>query len=172
MAKARKYNNFWTRTVDAAKTSIKEVSIALDVDKSTVNSWFCGRYFPSDAKIKDLCDLFGVDFTAGYNAFLEIHKDWAVSLGKEPTEPHRRGRKARKKVAVVPQPVSTPNIVEVASDAFAGIAKYIYGKVTFEEYENLRQNISGTGDPMALLYGKIPFEEYMKLMGIVKGNIV
>jgi transcriptional regulator with XRE-family HTH domain len=167
MGRTFKNPNFWTKILDANNTNAKEVSATLGVDRSTVLCWLCGKYMPSEQRVKDLCELFGVDFSLGHSAFVEIRDNWKkVNLGivPEPTS--------------VPEPTETTSGVTIvpmpatASSAFAEIAKYIYGKVSFEEYESLRQNITGSGDPMALLYGKIPFEEYMKLMGMVKDNAV
>lgn len=189
-----KYDNLWSDARKAAGMRNEDIADIFKVNQATVANWFSGHSMPAEDKIKNLCELFGIEFDAGYEAFADANVLWCLTHNRpvasrfsdrvervasdanlavpitENTPKHRR-KSSDCQVSAQVEPsdmnlsqFSTP----VPNTAFEKLAPYLYGKVTYEEYEGLRENISGVGDPMELLYGKVSFDEYMKILELTK----
>jgi len=79
MAKAAK-ETFWNKERLKRGWSIDYVAKKLGVPKGTIGNWFSGTHAPrDDNEIQAICNLFGIDFDTGYNAFYRAERTWKSS---------------------------------------------------------------------------------------------
>ena len=191
-----------------------ELGEALGVSGSTVGNWFSGRSIPSPDNLKNVCDLFGINYDEGYERFVEANRAWDSERGHMIfdmyPDGHTKGEKKPKKVTkkvgrkkktaesgltdlseltpieslavvsvepsatklceeVIVEEDSTTNTVLDTPKASFSVLEYFYGKLGYDEYENLRTFVVSGGNPLQLLYGKLGFDEYDKIDSLIKG---
>lgn len=79
MVKAAK-DTFWNKERIKRNWSIEYVAKEIGVPRGTIGNWFSGYHAPrDDSQIQALCNLFGIDFDTGYNAFYRSERTWKSS---------------------------------------------------------------------------------------------
>lgn len=165
---------FWNELRVNNGYSYQDISTALDKDIGVVGKWFTGQCIPQKASSDEVCDLFGVDRELGYSEFKKSHETW---------QPGRQSKKAEAlpKAEIEPtwfEPDRDPEpVVEcsveneqprVSNDIISKMLKAVYGKFSFDDYENLRTLMLEGDDPREILYGKVSFEEYIEFLNAIK----
>lgn len=69
-------DNFWSKQRVEKGFTIKEIAELLGKHDTLVGMYFSGQQMPADNTIRELCDLFGVDFTTGQLEFQHAHRNW------------------------------------------------------------------------------------------------
>lgn len=182
---------FWNELRIKNNLTMKDVADALHTSIGTVGGWFSGRTVPSEKYLTEVCQLFDVDVSVGYEEFAKATRDWDSDRGrmkftlsaesaetdsvKKPTKSKKKSRKS-KKVEVKPdiQPEVVPDIqpestVDTAGDSktvavdVTPLLRHCYGTLPFDLYETLRATIRDGGYPLEVLYGNISCDEYNKI---------
>lgn len=141
---------FWTEKRVESKLTLQDLSELTKIEYSTLNKYLTGQTMPTDEIIKQLCDLFGVDFKEGEHEFRKAYTEWHRKhvLGKEESE---------KEEAEPVKPVNY-SLVEKVADI-------VYGKVSFEDFKAL---MTGSAIDVSHFYGKVDFETFNAIMQTIK----
>ena len=127
-------DNFWSRQRVEKRMTLKEVAEVLGLKESRVSMYFSGQNMPNEQFIRDVCDLFDVDYHTGNLEFQHAHREW----------------KAHQKATVISAPPAEPekceNKVEEVKPNFdkESVLELIYGKVdrcVYKLIEDLLDNI-------------------------------
>ena len=125
----------------------KDIADTLGVKACNVAKWFSGANLPSDKMIKDICDLFGVDFALGKSEFVNAKKNWKPRLYVR-SKPVVKTKKVQKK-----QPATSVQL------GFTEFLNSIYGVVPLQVFLILYYAIIGepiTPNPRSDIYGQVP----------------
>lgn len=163
-AKFRKLT-FWNELRVKYGYSYQDISDILDKDATTIGKWFTGQSIPPRKHSDELCDLFGIDHDTGYSEFVEFHTMWKSSRKSKNTESMPMveiGFESDRD----PEPKNEQPIALNSTNI--KMLKTVYGKFSFEDYENLRTLMLEGDDPREILYGKISFEEYIEFLNAIK----
>ena len=69
-------DNFWSKQRVEKGMTIKEIAQLLGRCETQVGMYFSGQQMPNDTVIRELCDLFDVDFNTGNLEFQHAHRNW------------------------------------------------------------------------------------------------
>lgn len=148
-------DNFWSKKRVENKMTITEVAELIGESDKTVSAYFTGFLMPHDIAIKNLCELFSVDFETGKLEFQHAHKRYKAE--------HQRTLKytARKK---------KPGEINNIEDVFLNL----YGVVSCSEFIDIYNTAVGRAgegiDLMGILYGKVDYKTFSKIIKMVKGE--
>ena len=189
---------FWNKLRVKNNFSIKDVADYVGTTPGTVGGWFSGAKIPSDRYLDLICNMFDVDTNQGYEEFAKASKEWDSERGKlkmgmygessevsiESPKPEKRKsgititktKIATPKADDVPEEVIVPSVTIththkdiVAEDTeVADIFRFLYGKLDYDEYEDLKAAVVVGADPLNELYGKIPFAEFNEVVRIMQ----
>ena len=148
-------DNFWSKERVKRNWTIKEVAEALGV-----GMWFTGQIMPNDVRVREICDLFGVDFNEGQLAFQKAHLEWKadhdIKYQYSGTNKHE-----------TLEPVAQDKVNNIAEVILA-----IYGKVSCEAFLNVYNAITdgkpNNCDIERIIYSKVDFDTYQQIVAIMK----
>ena len=132
----------------------KDIADTLGVKESNVAKWFSGANLPDDKMIKDICDLFGVDFNLGKSEFINSKKNWKPRLYAR-SKPEVKTEKVQKK--------QSTTSVQLGITEFL---KSIYGVVSWQAFLILYYAVIGepiTPDPRKDLYGQVSYDDFTRI---------
>ena len=119
---------------------------------------------PRDSAVRDICNLFDVDFNEGQLAFQKAHLEWKAEHKTEAkySGVNKSKKTAKKKVKEVKLEIS--NIADVVLT--------LYGKISCEAFLTVYNAIT-SGKPCdcdieQLIYGKVDFKTYQQIVSIMK----
>jgi hypothetical protein len=128
--------------------------------------WFTGQLMPSDRRVREVCDLFGVDFNEGQLAFQKAHLEWKADHDIKYQYSGTR-KNAPKKEDAVKLASPKPNINNIAEVVLA-----IYGKISCEAFLNVYNAITDgkpdNCDIERIIYSKVDFDTYQQIVAIMK----
>ena len=136
---------FWTEKRTASGFTLQDLSDLTKIEYSTLSKYFTGQTMPIDDTIKQLCDLFGVDFKEGKHEFRKAYTEW-----------HRKNSLSKREV----EPTKPVNYSLVEK-----VADIVYGKVSFEDFKAL---MTGSAVDISHFYGKVDFETFNTIMQTIK----
>lgn len=136
---------FWTEKRTSSGFTLQDLSDLTKIEYSTLSKYFTGQTMPTDEIIKQLCDLFGVDFKEGKHEFRKAYTEW-----------HRKNSLSKREV----EPTNAVNYSLVEK-----VADIVYGKVSFEDFRAL---MTGSAIDISHFYGKVDFETFNTIMQTLK----
>lgn len=156
--------NFWSRKRVEANCTLKEIATAIGRAEKLVGMWFTGQYMPRDGVVRDICNLFDVDFNEGQLAFQKAHLEWKAEHKTETKYSGVNKSKKTKKCEVKEGELEISNIAEVVLA--------LYGKISCEAFLTVYNAIT-SGKPNdcdieQLIYGKVDFKTYQQIITIMK----
>ena len=181
--------NFWSKKRIEANITIREIAELLGVPKSTAGAFFSGILVPTESQTKTLCEFFGVDLIEGTREFDRAHKahdaehkrKLKYSAKKKPTKTTPISKpdtfekieetKPINDLPKLPTEATTnthkaPIIADrIDEDCFKDITKELYGKLSFDDYNEFMRLIVMESNKSALkfIYGKIDFDTFVKI---------
>ena len=123
MAKAAK-ETFWNNERMKRNWSLDYIATQINVPKGTLGNWFAGISAPrDDSRIQALCNLFGIDFDTGYNAFYHAERNWRSSRNRfltygEENFWQQKGAESHKSLTQLAKDIGIS--VQTLSNAFRG----------------------------------------------------
>ena len=136
-------DNFWSRQRVEKGMTVREIAEVLGVREKRVGMYFSGQCLPDDQFVRDICDLFDVDFHTGNLEFQHAHRAWKaehtrklVSSAKKPVKKTIEPEKCENKIEEVEQGKPEFNKDSVLS--------LLYNKVDYSVFrliEDLLDNI-------------------------------
>lgn len=156
--------NFWSRKRVEANCTIKEIANAIGRHEKLVGMWFTGQYMPRASAIRDICNLFDVDFNEGDLAFQKAHLEWKA---EHKVETKYSGVNKGKKTEKCEVKEGEPEISNIAE-----VVLTLYGKISCEAFLTVYNAIT-SGKPSdcdieKIIYGKVSFELYQQIIDIIK----
>lgn len=167
-------STFWNELRVKNGYSYQDLADTLGHDISVVGKWFTGHTVPKEKSLKELCDLFGVDYALGKEEFIKACK--ATKSNKHKKSKHTNKVKKSTADAVVPKNDTNSDadiftndpIKTIESSIMRKILKLVYNKLDFDDYENLRTRMLEGDDPREILYNKISFDAYIEFAYTLK----
>ena len=182
-------DTFWNKKRIEQNIKVKEISELLGCPYSTAGAYFSGLCIPEENDIKTLCEFFGVDIILGQREFINAHKEYDAlqkrelkySARKKPTKTtpiskHDTFEKIEETKPINDLPklptdiTSTTNKTPINDeksdeDCFKDITKELYGKLSFDDYNEFMRLIVMESNKSALkfIYGKIDFDTFLKI---------
>lgn len=161
-------STFWNELRVKNGYSYQDLADTLGHDMSVVGKWFTGHTVPKEKSLRELCDLFGVDYALGKEEFVKACE--AKKSAKRKNSKHTSNVKKSTTVAVVPKKDADSDagifkdgpIEAIESSILKKVLKSVYNKLDFDDYEDLRTRMLEGGDPREILYKKISFEDYIE----------
>ena len=152
---------FWNDLRVKNGYKLEDLADAFGTSLSNVGKWFSGKYVPNDAKIHDICDLFGVDFEKGKAEFINARSAWHSDKHqtKHKNAPCTESVCVDDKCASTKLPDNSSCKINSKKDLF----RYLYGNISFDDYERLRENPDDTGNLLELVYGIVSFDVFDEL---------
>jgi len=136
---------------------VKEVAEYLGEDPKKVSAYFTGFLLPDDNTIRQLCELFDVDFNVGSLEFQHAHRKY--------TAEHKRTLKGRAKSAKV-----NANSLNSVED----VLEVLFSRLSCDEFISIYELIRGTSaldvDPMRIIYNKVDYDTYNRINSIMLGE--
>lgn len=161
---ARK-DTFWNKIRVEKELTLKEVGEYLHLTVTPVGMYFSGQLMPNDNVIRQLCDLFDVDFHTGNLEFQHAHREWKAE--------RNQSLKYSAKGAVVKTEVPSFEVRDDGEEQvqfIEDVLNKLYGAVSCSEFVACYLTITGVtsdADILEILYGKVDYETYCKLREIV-----
>lgn len=155
-------DTFWCRKRVEQNITVQEIADAVHLSTGIVGMYLTGQRMPTDATIKQICDLFDVDFLEGKSEFTKACKLWD-------SEPHRVVKyKSEQQVTKTPKEVTDTSTAKKPQSVPESVLRLIYGKVPREMFEAISEGTEGTTDPLEYLYNKVDYDEYVKIRNAMK----
>lgn len=158
-----KIDNFWNRLRVEKNVRYKELAELFGVCESTMGAYFSGQTMPKDTVIRELCDLFNVDFAKGKEEFKRANEAWSSSnhkCTKKLTVGNAESIKGKQAIEVV-------GTVERNVDVFS----IIYGKIPYALFMKFLDIVATKqGDPLKLIYGSVTYSEFKQIADIIGGT--
>ena len=152
-------DTFWNRLRIARNLRIVDIQRQMypkqgNTGRIKLYNWLNGRNVPPEARAREICDFFGVDYAKGMEEFKIAHSEWLSARN------HR-----------IFQYSTTENIKQKTwiLDTEESILHNIYSKISYEEYKifesNLKQRLYK--EAFQTLYGKLNFDDYYQIQASV-----
>ena len=154
-----KADNFWRSLRVNNNVSYDTLATVTDCTTLQLKNYFAGKHMPKSKTIKALCEFFHIDYKLGKKEFKNINSAYIATRSGlvSPTTEVKSDE-----VEVVPVQVSTPT-APVAPKTSESIIEMLYGKVSFEEFNQILAGQTSE-DLLHSLYGKIDFDLFMQLV--------
>ena len=179
-------DTWWNRLRVEKNIRYKDI---IELYGGSVSVWaqrFTGQTMPNYNQIKQLCELFDVDFNRGYAEFKKAHALWK-SEGRGAKDGYvktgisiMRGVQKGERVEVVGQrdpveitkeeeTVETP--VEQPTIAPNEVFGVVYGKVPYDTFCAFCDALARvtTEDPLGYIYGKVDYKEFRAIEKALEG---
>ena len=116
-------------------------------------------------KLRDICELFDVDFLEGKREFSNANKAWDAQYSRKAvlstnTKPEavKKRKYTRRVETVTEQP-------QALSDS---VLEVLYGKLPQKVFRAILEGTESEIDPLEYLYDKVDFNDYMKIYNAMK----
>ena len=155
MTKAHTFkDNFWSKLRVERNLTVKEVAEYLGENEKKTSAYFTGFILPNDNAIRQLCDLFDVDYGAGNLEFQHAHRQYVAE--------HKRTLKSSAKATGKKN--KTINTVD-------DVIESLYGNLSCKEfiaiYDLIKGNESSDVDPRRIIYNKVDYDTYNRINEIM-----
>ena len=157
---ARK-DTFWNKVRVEKGLTLKEVGEYLHLTTTPVGMYFSGQLLPNDNIIRQLCDLFDVDFTTGSLEFQHAHRAWKAEYN-----PRLKYSAKGKDTPAFEVKEDSKEQIQFVED----VLNKLYGVVSCSEFVACYLTIIGAtrdANISEILYGKVDYETYCKVCEIV-----
>ena len=148
-------DTFWSKQRIEKRMTIKEIADTIGLPEKKVGGYFTGMLMPSEQTIRDLCELFDVDYHTGNLEFQHAHRNWRAEHGATLKYTSKRGRKKS---------------ISSAED----ILETLYGTLSCHEfidiYNVIRGEASAKVNPMKILYQKVDFDTYTAITDLISNT--
>lgn len=157
---ARK-DTFWNKLRVEKGLTTKEISELINEDDKKVSAYFTGFLLPNDQIIKELCELFDVDYNTGNLEFQHAHRQYRAEHNctlkySSKSEKAHLGKKHKRQL----------NTVE-------DILESLYTVLSCSEFLGIYNALTGSADesidPFAIIYNKVDYDTYKKIEAIING---
>lgn len=155
MPKAHTFkDNFWSKLRVERNLTTKEIADYLGEGEKKTSAYFTGFLLPDDNIIRQLCDLFDVDFNTGNLEFQHAHRQYVAE--------HKRTLKSSAKA--MGKKNKTINTVD-------DVIESLYGNLSCKEfiaiYDLIKGNESSDIDPRRIIYNKVDYDTYNRINDIM-----
>lgn len=150
-------DNFWSRKRVEAGLHVKDVANLLNMASSSVGEYLTGQVIPPEPVIKALCLLFDVDYDTGELEFQRAHRAWKSM--REHKDYKVISAKTLRAEALASEVKEEPAMTKFTEELYS----VIYGKVTFEQYEEIRKGQFDGVRILSYIYGKVDYATYIEL---------
>ena len=151
-------DNFWSRKRVEAGLHVKDVANLLNMASSSVGEYLSGQFIPPVPIIRAFCDLFDVDYDTGELEFQRAHRAWK-SMREHKDYKVISAETLRAEVLVPEVAKEEPAVTKFMEDLYS----VIYGKVTYEQYEEIRKGKFDGVRILSYIYGKVDYATYIEL---------
>lgn len=172
---------FWNEIRVKNNLKIRDIAEMLGVSYGSVGGWFSGHKVPRDALIKQLCELFDVDFEVGRKAFYDAKESWVPEHNIKFTEKGNSKKVVTKKAPkaeetednIVLYPavtVADPEVVLaplLKASKPVSVLEQIYGKVPFDLFLAVQRCGEAPEKVLEQLYGRLDFAEFNKIFTLI-----
>lgn len=152
---------FWNKKRIENKLTLKEIGQSIHKHESITGMYFSGQLLPPDSVIRELCDLFDVDFNTGNLEFQHAHRDWKA-------EHHASlAYSARETVKPVDKAETAPATVTFKAE---DILSKLYGVLSCADFLKVYDSFikgQSVANLAELIYGKFDFATYTKILETV-----
>ena len=167
-------STFWNELRVKNGYSYQELADTFGHDTSVIGKWFTGGAVPREKSMKEVCELFGVDYSLGKDEFIKAYEARKSKRHKNSKRTNRVEKSTA--VAIVPKKTIDSNtdiftndpIKTIESSIMRKILKSFYNTLDFDDYENLRTRMLEGDDPREILYNKISFDAYIEFVYALK----
>lgn len=162
-AYARK-DTFWNKERVEKKLTFRELSEIIGESDKRLAGYFSGYLLPKDATIRQLCDLFDVDYSIGNLEFQHAHRQYKAE--------HKLGvaYSSKKKSTTSNKKVKKNTPISTVED----VLEILYNNISCAEFIEIYKALTGVAtdiNPLKVLYGVIPdYETYYNIVKIIKGT--
>lgn len=155
-------DTFWSKLRVEKNLSLQDVADVIGLSDASIGQYFTGATLPKDRTIRDICELFDVDYNTGAHEFYKAHKAWRAEHENKTLK-----YSAREKKSVTKKTKSSK--IENVED----VIRFFYGQLSCDDFLNLYNTLTGTGnisfeDILASIYGTVDFETFNKINTIIQ----
>ena len=155
MPKAHTFkDNFWSKLRVERNLTTKEIADYLGEGEKKTSAYFTGFLLPDDNTIRQLCDLFDVDFNTGNLEFQHAHRQYVAE--------HKRTLKSSAK---------TTTKQNKAINTVDDVIESLYGNLSCKEFIDIYELVKGNGssdiDPRRIIYNKVDYDTYNRINDIM-----
>lgn len=151
-------DNFWSKLRVDKNITVREIAEMLGMKEKAISAYFTGFIMPDEDTVRELCELFEVDFNTGYLEFQHAHKNYTPSKRTSTSYTH------------------TPSLDTTTDEHYLGttlgLLERLYTVVPFKDFITLFTLFSSVPDGKVnvaeLAYKQVSFDTYMLLLRIVK----
>lgn len=158
---ARK-DTFWNKLRVEKGLTTKEIGELINEDGKKISAYFTGFLMPEENVIRELCDLFDIDYHTGNLEFQHAHRQYkaehhcTLKYSSRPVKVHL-GKKHKRQL----------NTIE-------DILESLYAVLSCSEFLSIYNALIGSSDgsidPFAIIYNKVDYDTYKKIEEIIKTN--
>lgn len=177
---------FWNLLRINNNLTLSELSELTGYKVGRLSQWLTGNLKPHDCEIKVLCDLFNVPFDEGKLQFETGYNTYHHRKnGNEPPEKactwvrEDIEKYSPKKIEPAKKPTveeEEAKLEEKHTPVGKSIFELVYGKLTFEAFDNLvtimslaeiRPDVDCTEAILKEIYGKVDYDDYQLIMKLI-----
>ena len=151
---ARK-DTFWSKQRVEKRMTIKEIAETIGLPEKQVGAYFTGMLMPKEQTIRDLCELFDVDYHTGNLEFQHAHRNWRAEHGAPLKYSAKRGRKKS---------------ITSAEDILETLYQVLSCSEFIDIYNVIRGSASANVNPMRILYNKVDYDTYTAITEILNNT--
>lgn len=162
-AYARK-DTFWNKQRVEKGLTHREIAEYLHKDHKKVAAYFSGFLLPTDDTIRQLCDLFDIDFHTGNLEFQHAHRQYRAE--------HKLGLaySSKKKKTYTPKKRAKNTPINTVED----VLETLYGNLSCADFIEIYKALTGVStdiNPLKVLYGVVPdYETYYDIIKVIGGT--
>lgn len=155
-------DTFWCRKRVEQNITVQEIADAVHLSTGIVGMYLTGQRMPTDETIKQLCDLFDVNFLEGKSEFVKAYKLWD-------SEPHRVVKyRSEQQVTKTPKETIDTSMAKKPQNVPESVLEVLYGKLPQKAFKAILEGTESEIDPLEYLYDKVDFDDYMKIYNAMK----
>lgn len=158
--------NFWNKLRVDHHLRYIDLAEKLGGSESRWGAYFSGQTMPNPTSVRQLCDLFEVDYDTGYQEFAKAHAVWSSSAHSQRryiTNGHPET--SAKITSSTPDDIRPDTQVKIHPDVLA----ILYGNIQYDVFVNIQNMVadSKVENIPELIYGKISYEDYCKILELL-----
>lgn len=176
-------DTFWCRKRVEQNITVQEIADAVHLSTGIVGMYLTGQRMPTDATIKQICDLFDVDFLEGKSEFTKACKLWDSEphrVVKYRSESNPNGTVVEGKVEAwydedgyqlqnsTPKGTTDTSMAKKPQNVPESVLEVLYGKLPQKAFRAILEGTESEIDPLEYLYDKVDFDDYMKIYNAMK----
>ena len=170
-------DNFWIQQMCKAGLTYVALGKKIGNTNNGIRSYIVGYRKPSPEKMRQICDVFNVPYSRGFQEFERNFKQWGEDHADKfvCAGTYYVPKSSKKKLPKEPTPAQElaggvipeiPVDVIPESKVVLNIPDYVeplYGIVPFKVFQDICINNVPVGDLLEVVYGKVDFDVYMRL---------